>query len=81
MGPIFNFAGKDHKPDPETIQSKFDDMHKDYFSIVKTLAPINSRFQLSFAYRYDVWDMLSMMLIGIALFRWSIFTAEKPCRL
>jgi uncharacterized protein len=77
----WNQKVKEQKPDEETIQARIDAMHKDYFSIAKTLAPVNAKIQSSFAYRYDVWDILSMMLIGIALFRWSIFTAEKPYKL
>ncbi|MBS0000947.1 MAG: hypothetical protein KFF73_18330 [Cyclobacteriaceae bacterium] len=43
-----------------------------------TLAPVNAPFQSSFACRYDVWDILSMMLIGIARYRRGIITARKP---
>ena len=55
-------------------------MHEGYISIVKTLIPFNAFFQSQFAYRYNVWDILSMMLIGIALFRYGVFKAEKSYR-
>lgn len=71
---------KDRKPSEEEIQERIDSRHKGYFSVVKSLAPINAKFQSEFAYRYDVWDILSMMLIGIALFRYSVFKAEKSFR-
>jgi uncharacterized protein len=31
-------------------------------------------------YRYDLWDIFSMMLLGIALFKWNVLTAEKSYR-
>jgi uncharacterized protein len=68
------------KPEPEVVQDRIDAMHEDYFSIVATLAPVNASFQSSFAYRYDVFDILSMMLIGIAFYRWGIITAKKTFR-
>ncbi len=71
---------KEAKPSEEEIQERIESRHKGYFSIVKSLAPINAKFQSEFTYRYDVWDILSMMLIGIALFRYSVFKAEKSFR-
>jgi len=71
---------KKRKPSDEEINDRINSMHKGYFSIVKSLAPENASFQSQFAYRYDVWDILSMMLIGIALFRYGVFKAEKSFR-
>ena len=33
-----------------------------------------------FPYRYDLWDVLSMMLLGIALYKLNILSAEKSYR-
>jgi uncharacterized protein len=41
------------------------------------LAPINYDFNVNEPYRGDLWDVLSMMLIGIALFKWGILSGEK----
>lgn len=71
---------KDKKPSDEVIKDKIDAMHKGYFSIVKTLAPINYQNQQMYPYRYDVWDVLSMMFIGMALFKYKIFNASKSYR-
>lgn len=71
---------KDKKPSKEVIKEKIDAMHKGYFSIVKTLAPINYQLQQMYPYRYDVWDVLSMMFIGMALFKYKIFNAFKSYR-
>lgn len=52
-------------------------MHKGYFDLVDFLAPINEQNNEHDPYRYDLWDVLSMMLLGIALFKLKILTAEK----
>jgi uncharacterized protein len=55
-------------------------MRKGYFDVVAFLAPISMNFHEHFPYRYDVWDILSMMLLGIALFKLNILSAEKSYR-
>ncbi|MFG6687155.1 DUF418 domain-containing protein [Mariniflexile sp. HNIBRBA6329] len=55
-------------------------MRKGYFDVVTFLAPKNLHYNEHFPYRYDLWDVLSMMLLGIALFKLKILTAEKSYR-
>ena len=62
---------------PEKIASTTTNMRKDYFSIVSFLAPKNMRTDTLWFYRYDVWDILAMMLLGIALFKWNLLSAKK----
>lgn len=62
---------------PEAIAEHNAEMHKGYFSVVAFLAPTNFEFDTIWPYRDDVWDVLSMMLIGIALFRWNVLSGEK----
>ncbi len=62
---------------PEGIEQYNENMRKGYFDVVKFLAPINQRFDENWPYRYDLWDVLSMMLLGIALFKWNILSGEK----
>lgn len=66
---------------PETVKENNDNMHKGYFDLVEFLKPINEKFNVYDSYRFDVWDVLSMMLLGIALFKLKILTAEKSFRL
>lgn len=66
---------------PEAIEEYNNDMHADYFSLVAFLSEKNQESDLVWPYRYDVWDILSMMLIGIALFKLKILSAEKSYRL
>ena len=55
-------------------------MRKGYFDVVTFLAPINLKYNEHFPYRYDLWDVLSMMLLGIALFKLKILAAKKSYR-
>tara|TARA_R110002073_G_scaffold14554_2_gene59352 strand:+ start:33807 stop:35108 length:1302 start_codon:yes stop_codon:yes gene_type:complete len=52
-------------------------MRKGYLDVVAFLAPENQHYDENWPYRYDLWDVLSMMLLGIALFKWNILSAEK----
>ena len=63
---------------PEAIEEENAEMRKGYFSVVAHLAPVNYDFDVNWPYRNDVWDVLSMMLIGIALFKRGVLTGEKP---
>lgn len=62
---------------PEAIAEFNSSMHKGYFDVVAFLAPINFYYDINMFYRYGPWDVLSMMLIGIAMFKWKILSAEK----
>lgn len=62
---------------PKAIAEYNAEMRKGYFSVVAFLAPTNFEFDTIWPYRDDVWDVLSMMLIGIALFRWNVLSGAK----
>lgn len=55
-------------------------MQKSYPEVVAFLAPINNYYNTYWTYRYDLWDILSMMLLGIGLFKMSILSAQKSYR-
>ena len=65
------------KRTPEAIAKYNSNMRQGYFDVVAFLAPINMHYDKYYTYRYDVWDILSMMLIGIAFFKWKILSSEK----
>lgn len=67
----------EYEKSPAGVEEYVTNMHKGYFDIVAFLAPINTHYNENDPYRYDVWDVLSMMLLGIALFKLNILTAEK----
>ncbi len=68
------------KVTPKAIGEFNDSMRKGYFSLVGFLAHHNMETDTSWPYRWDLWDILSMMLIGIALYKWNIFSGEHPVR-
>ncbi|MCX2743292.1 DUF418 domain-containing protein [Mangrovivirga sp. M17] len=47
-----------------------------YFKLVDIIGERVFRSQTVFFYRYSPWDILSMMLIGMALFKWKVFNAS-----
>jgi uncharacterized protein len=57
-----------------------DNMHKGYMDLVNFLASKNTEENEHSPYRYDLWDVLSMMLLGIALYKLNILSAEKSYR-
>jgi uncharacterized protein len=63
---------------PEAMAKFTEEMNKGYFSVMMHLGPIMYGFNTESPYRNEVWDVLSMMLIGIALFRLGFLTGEKP---
>ena len=71
---------KEAEKSPKAIAEYNTNMRKGYFSVVAFLAPINLHYNEHFPYRYDLWDVLSMMLLGIALFKLKILAAEKSYR-
>ena len=70
----------EHKRSPEYVETFNKKMHGGYFSLVAHLAPINKRSGMYYPYRYDLWDILSMMLLGIALFKWNVLSARRSYR-
>jgi uncharacterized protein len=68
------------KKSPKAVAEANEQMHKGYFSLVPHLAPYNRETDTSWVYRFDLWDILSMMLLGIAFFKWNIFSGAKSYR-
>lgn len=70
---------KDFKPDQKEIAELNQKMRSDYGTIYKTLEPENIRFHATYLY-LNIWDMLSMILLGMALFKWGFFSNKLPTR-
>lgn len=64
------------KPEQEQIQKDTDSMHQGYLDVLLFLAPVNRMMQTTFNYDYNPWDVLAMMLMGMALFKMGVITAE-----
>lgn len=76
----FKWQDMEYKRSAEGVAEVNDNMHKGYLDIVAFLAPKNQHSDENWPYRYDLWDVLSMMLIGITLFRLNVLSAEKSYR-
>ncbi len=68
------------KKSPAYIKDYNQKMQSGYLAIVKHLAPKNMESDTTWFYKYNLWDILSMMLIGIAFFKLDIFSARKSYR-
>jgi uncharacterized protein len=70
----------EERKSPKYVQENNENMRKGYFDVVAHLAPRNRETDTAETYRWDLWDILSMMLIGIAFFKWNMLSAKKSYR-
>lgn len=66
----------EYKPDEATKEEVVKNMRAGYFSAVKTMAPFTQFMQTTFFFRHGFLDVLSMMLLGMGLFKLGVFHAE-----
>jgi uncharacterized protein len=71
------WAKRELERSPVGIAEHNTNMRKGYLDVVAFLAPENKHSDIDWPYRWDLWDILSMMLLGIALFKWKVLSAEK----
>lgn len=64
----------------EDVQEENDALHQGYWSIVKHRAGMIQYFQTVLVHEFWIWDILSYMLIGMALFKWGVFQAERTVK-
>ncbi|TAH09565.1 MAG: DUF418 domain-containing protein [Sphingobacteriia bacterium] len=70
----------EEKKSPKAVAEANEKMRKGYFSLVAHLAPYNKETDTIWVYRFDLWDVLSMMLLGIAFYKWNLFSGQKSYR-
>ncbi len=68
------------RPTQEQFQAKIANMNLGYLSMVRSKAPHIEKIQSLYTYRFKVWDILSMMLLGMALFKLRIFNGARSYR-
>ena len=71
---------KKAKKTPEQIQEENEALHGGYWSIFKHRTGLIKYFQTTLLYEHWVWDILSLMLIGMAFFKWGIFQGERSTK-
>ncbi len=67
----------EYKPDEETRERVIEKMRSGYFSAVKTMAPLSQFIQTTYFFRHGFLDVLSMMLLGMGLFKLRVFHGER----
>lgn len=70
----------EEKKSPKHVAEVNEHMRKGYLDLVIYLGPNNMEGDTIWMYRYDLWDVLSMMLLGIAFFKWNMLSAQKSYR-
>lgn len=80
VGTLHAWETIEHMRSDEYVEAYNEKMHGGYFSLVAHLAPITTEWNMNDPYRYDLWDILSMMLLGIALFKWDVLSARRSYR-
>jgi len=68
------------KPSAEKIQEEMDKKSGGYFGLVVALAPANRMTEMTANYDFNPWDVLPMMMLGMALYRLKVITAELNYR-
>ncbi len=67
---------KEFHPTEKQIQKEIDERCQGYFSNVVSLLPGNVSFQSSYIYKSGFFDAIGMFFIGMALFKWRVFSAK-----
>jgi uncharacterized protein len=67
---------EEYHPTEKAIQEDTNDRQKGYFANVASLASKNASFQSSALYEFGFFDAIGMFLIGMALFKWGVFSAK-----
>lgn len=70
----------ERKADQEKIGKRIKEYNKGYFSVLWYKASINQMMQTFVMYRYFFWDILAMMLLGMAFFKTGILKAERSTK-
>jgi len=65
------------KKSEEEIQEKIEKMHQDYWDVLIEKVKGNQFMQTWVTYRFWPWDILSFMLLGMALFKLRVFHGER----
>jgi uncharacterized protein len=73
-------AREDFKSTPEEVRQSIARHRSGYATMFRRVADANAEIQSWYMYRY-FFDIFSMMLIGMALFRLGVLTLERPARL
>lgn len=72
---------KGNKYDKKAEETEIKTMRSDYSKVWDHLLPQTQQREASWLYRLGLWDISSLMLLGMALFRWGFFSNLLSTRL
>lgn len=68
------------KPSQESLHEEIAAMRGNYFSVLRTLAPVIATYQSKVLYEGGFFDAFGFMLIGLAIFKLGIFSGQRSKR-
>ena len=71
---------KGHQYDSKADKADVVAMRSDYATVWSHQLPKNKRMEAPFFYQFGLWDIVSMMLLGMALFKWGFLTNRLSTR-
>jgi uncharacterized protein len=73
------FLGE-QRPTGEQLQKEIDNRQKGYLANITAFAPIVFMFHTNMLYLIFFWDVVGAMMIGMALYKWGVFSATRSYR-
>ncbi|GAB2515749.1 DUF418 domain-containing protein [Spirosoma aerophilum] len=71
---------KEHRYDSKADKADVRAMRSDYATVWTHQLPKIKHMEAPFFYQIGIWDVLSMMLLGMALFKWGFFSNQLTAR-
>lgn len=76
----WNELVEQRKPTPAALAEQITATQSGYIGAFQVREHVTTFFRSVFHLRYDYFDVLGMMLVGMALFKWGVFHATLPAR-
>ena len=70
----------EHRPTPAQLKEEIDNRQKGYIGNVVAFGPVIFMFHTTLLYLVFFWDVVGAMLIGMALYKWGVFSAARSYR-
>jgi len=70
----------EYAPTAEAAAAEVAIRRSGYLEQLNFIIPVNIAFQSEFTYTYALWDVLTMMLLGMALMKYGVFSAARSWR-
>ena len=68
------------KPDQKTLDKEINAMRGGYGANITQRAPVTASFQSEMLYRFVIWDIAGMLILGMGLMKLGVFDASRSYR-